>query len=63
MTITLELERKKNGTVGMQFNMIGQGFHYYEIIGLLQMKCYRFAEKSLERAKELNENEHRNTND
>ena len=63
MTITLELERKKNGTVGMKFDMNGQGFHYYEVIGLMQMQCYRLSEKSLERAKELNENEHRNTND
>ena len=56
MTITLELERRDNGTVGMQLNMNGQGFHFYEIIGLMQMECYRLAEKSIETAKELNKN-------
>jgi hypothetical protein len=51
--LTITLERNVNGTVSRATNMEGTGFHYFELIGLLQMTCYEFAQKSVETAKEL----------
>lgn len=51
--ITIELERNLNGTIQTKRKIEGEGFHYYEIIGLLQTACYDFAQESLSTAKQL----------
>lgn len=53
ITITITLEREINGTITRNFNIGGEGFHYFEMIGLLQMSCYELAQKSIETAKDL----------
>lgn len=51
--ITITLERNLNGTASRSVKVDGQGFHYFEMIGLLQICSYEMAQKSLEVAKEL----------
>jgi len=53
ITITITLERDVNGCVHRAHSITGAGFHYFEVIGLLQMTCYEMAQKSIETAKEL----------
>ncbi len=52
-TITISLERNPNGTVTRKASVDGEGFHYFELIGLLQMICYDFERQSTQIAKEL----------
>jgi len=51
--LTLEFERQINGTVSHKVDIDGEGFHFFELIGLLQIICYQWAELSGETAKEL----------
>lgn len=51
--ITITLEREENGTVSRSYGIEGTGFHYFELIGLLQMTAYEFYQKSVETAKML----------
>lgn len=53
VTITLTLERQVNGTVNRGVTIEGEGFHYFELVGLLQMCAYEFAHQSYETAKGL----------
>lgn len=57
VTITITLERQLNGTVTRSMNIGGAGFHYFEMIGLMQICCYELAHKSIEVAKELPEDQ------
>lgn len=51
--ITITLERNLNGTVTRGMKIDGSGFHYFEMVGLLQISCYEMAERSKEIANEL----------
>jgi hypothetical protein len=53
--ITLEFERNENGAIGRSHSIEGTGFHYFELIGLMQIACYEFAEQSKITASELPE--------
>ena len=53
IVIELTFERNKNGTVSKHVKMEGEGFHFFELIGLLQICCYDFAKPSSETASEL----------
>lgn len=53
VTITVTLERNLNGTVTRGMKIDGAGFHYFEMVGLLQICCYELAERSKEIANEL----------
>ncbi len=55
VTISITIERNPNGTVGTSSKMEGEGFHYFEIIGLLELYKLNLAKQSLETAKELSE--------
>ena len=57
VTITLILERELNGTVTRKTDIAGEGFHFFELVGLLQMTSYDFAKQSSETAKELPKNQ------
>jgi hypothetical protein len=57
ITVSFTLEREKNGTVSHLVKLEGEGFHYFEIIGLMQIACYQWAQKSVETAKELPKDE------
>ena len=54
--ITIEVERNLNGTVARKTNLEGEGFHYFELIGLLQITSYEFAQQSLKTAIEMPKN-------
>lgn len=53
VTITITLERQLNGTSTRTMKIDGEGFHYFEMVGLLQIICYELSHKSTEVAKEL----------
>lgn len=53
VTVSITLEREVNGTISRTTDITGEGFHFYELIGLLQISCYEFAHQSIETAKEL----------
>ncbi len=53
VTITLSLTREINGTITRSTDIQGQGFHFFELVGLLQMTCYDFAKQSMETAKDM----------
>jgi len=53
VTIEIILERNENGTVSRGVNINGEGFHYFELIGLLQICAYEFTIQSGKTAKEL----------
>lgn len=55
VTLTITLERKLNGTSKRTLKIEGEGFHYFEMIGLLQMTCYDLAKSSVDVGKELPE--------
>lgn len=46
ITITITLERNINGTVSSSKNIEGEGFHIFELIGLIQIYSYELAEMS-----------------
>jgi len=46
--LTIEFEREISGVVSQKVNLEGEGFHYFEIIGILQIICYQWAQKSTE---------------
>jgi len=53
VVITLSLERQKNGTINRTTDIQGEGFHLFELVGLLQMTCYDMAKQSMETATEM----------
>ncbi len=53
VTITLSLERNVNGTITRKVNIDGEGFHFFELVGLMQICCYEFAQQSQKTASEL----------
>lgn len=53
VVIEISLERNENGTVSRSVNIVGEGFHYFELIGLLQICAYEFSIQSMNTAKEL----------
>lgn len=53
VTLTLTFEREANGSVTRKADLDGEGFHFFELIGLIQMTSYDFAEKSKQTAIEL----------
>ncbi len=53
VTVTINLERQLNGTVSTGFAFEGSGFHFFELIGLLQMVSYDMAKQSREIAPKL----------
>ena len=53
VTITLVLEREPNGTITRSQVIKGEGFHLFELVGLLQISCYELAKKSIETAVDL----------
>jgi hypothetical protein len=53
VTITLVLEREPNGTITRMQRLEGEGFHLFELVGLLQMSCYELAKKSIKTAVDL----------
>lgn len=55
VTITIKLTRNKNGSITQSRNIEGQGFYYYEIIGLLQMACLHYAQESEKVAQEMSD--------
>ena len=55
LKITINLTRNENGTCSRSYGMEGEGFHYYEVIGLLQMVVQEMYFRSVETAKELPE--------
>lgn len=57
VTLTVTFEREKNGTVSHKMGLEGEGFHYFELIGLLQIICYQWAQMSTQTAKEIPDQE------
>jgi len=55
--LKLEFERQINGTVSHKVDVDGEGFHFFELIGLLQIICYQWSELSTETAKKLPKDE------
>jgi hypothetical protein len=53
VTVTLTFEREINGTISHKITLDGEGFHYFELIGLLQITCYKWAEQSSKTANEV----------
>lgn len=53
VTISITLEREMNGTITRKTHLSGEGFHYFELIGMLQITCYDFAQQSIATAKDL----------
>lgn len=53
VTITIKLDRNVNGTASISTNIKGKGFHYYEMIGLLQMAMFDMRNQSIESAKKM----------
>jgi hypothetical protein len=53
VTISITLEREVNGTISRSTDISGEGFHYFELIGMLQITCYDFAQQSISTARDL----------
>ena len=53
VVITLSLERQKNGTINRKTDIQGEGFRFFELIGLLQMTCYDMAQQSMVTSTEM----------
>lgn len=51
--IKLTLERNVNGSITRGASIEGEGFHFYEIVGLLQIYSYELAQQAGETAKVL----------
>jgi hypothetical protein len=51
--MTISLERNVNGTIQRKVAIEGEGFHYYELVGLLQICSYEFAEQSKKTASQM----------
>lgn len=46
VTLTIVMERVENGTVKISHKIEGEGFHYFEMIGLMEMVKLSMAQKS-----------------
>ena len=53
VTITVKLNRNVNGTASIKTDIQGAGFHYYEIIGLLQFAMFDMKEQSIKTGSEM----------
>lgn len=53
VSVTFKLTRNTNGTINTGYSIVGGGFYYYEIIGLIQMASYNMAAESCKIAKEI----------
>jgi len=49
--IELTLKKRPDGIVDRSMLVTGDGFHYYELVGLVQMAVIDLAEQSLKKAK------------
>jgi hypothetical protein len=54
VTITVTLERMLNGNINIERKVDGAGFHYFEIVGLLEMAKQSFVEDSHKAAEDIN---------
>ncbi len=53
LTITIKLERNINGTITKDYRIEGEGFHYFEIIGMLEIMKSNLVTKSIETGVEI----------
>ena len=53
VSIIINLERNVNGTVSRHVKIEWEGFHYFELIGLMQICSYEFAQQSTKIAAEI----------
>lgn len=53
--ITIELERLPNGVINTHRSIEGEGFHFFEIVGLLEIAKQGLVQESWETAKKINE--------
>lgn len=53
VTITIELERNVNRTITKDYRIEGEGFHYFEIVGMLEIMKSNLVTKSIETSAEI----------
>lgn len=53
VTITIEMEKMPNGIISTKTDIVGDGFHYYEVLGALEIVKHDLIAKSTSTAEEI----------
>lgn len=51
--LTIKLTRNENGTIAQGYEIKGEGFHFFEIIGMMEIVKKSLIESSIKTGKEI----------
>ena len=53
ITVTIEMEKRDNGLISTKTDIVGDGFHYYEVLGALEIVKADLIAQSTKTAQEI----------